>query len=161
MDRRRLLLSLPLAALAGCGFAPVYAPGGAAEGLVGQIRATDPVDRAGFALVTRLEDRLGRPGQAPYELRYEITTSTSAIGVTPEGATLRYRLSGAVEYQLLDRASGTALTAGRVESFTAWSATGSVVAGLTAEEAAAERLMQILADMIATRLLASAAEWRA
>lgn len=160
MHRRHLLLTLPLAALAGCGFAPVYGPGGAAEGLSGQIRAEDPSDPAGFALVARLEDRLGRPGAALYDLRYDITTETAAIGVTPEGATLRYRLAGAVEYQLLDRASGAALTSGRVESFTAWSATGSVVAGLTAEEAAAERLMQILADMIVARLLASASEWR-
>lgn len=161
MDRRRLLLTLPLAALAGCGFAPVYAPGGGAEGLTGQIRAADPTDPASFALVARLEDRLGRPGAVAYDLRYQITTETAAIGVTPEGATLRYRLSGAVDYTLINRASGAALTSGRVESFTAWSATGSVVAGLTAEEAAAERLMQILADMIVARLLAGASGWRA
>jgi LPS-assembly lipoprotein len=41
-----------------------------------------------------------------------------------------------------------------VRNFTSWSATGSTVAGIAAEEAAAARLMQILADDIITRLIA-------
>jgi LPS-assembly lipoprotein len=41
-----------------------------------------------------------------------------------------------------------------VKSFTAYSATGSTVAGLAAEEDAATRLMRILADQIVARLVA-------
>jgi LPS-assembly lipoprotein len=44
---------------------------------------------------------------------------------------------------------------GREESFASYSATGSTVAGLAAEEDAATRLMRILGDRIVTRLLAA------
>jgi LPS-assembly lipoprotein len=44
-----------------------------------------------------------------------------------------------------------------VQSFTAYSATGSTVAGLAAEEDAATRLMRILADQIVARLIAASA----
>jgi LPS-assembly lipoprotein len=42
-----------------------------------------------------------------------------------------------------------------VKSFTAYSATGSTVAGLAAEEDAAYRLMRILADQIVAQLIAT------
>ena len=58
-----------------------------------------------------------------------------------------------------DRTTATRVTGGRVESFTSWSATGSTVAGLTAEEDARLRLMRILADQIVARLLATSGDW--
>ena len=48
-----------------------------------------------------------------------------------------------------------------MQSFTSYSATGSTVAGLAAEEDAALRLMHILADQIVTRLLATSGQWSA
>jgi LPS-assembly lipoprotein len=55
---------------------------------------------------------------------------------------------------------GNRLTEGVAQSFTAWSATGTTVAGLSAEEDAAYRLMRILADQIVTRLVASVGSLR-
>ena len=48
------------------------------------------------------------------------------------------------------------LLAGKVSSFTSWSASGSVVATSSAEDDAHRRLMRMLADQIVTRLLAQA-----
>ena len=44
-----------------CGFTPVYGPGGSAENLRGRIAVAAPADEEGFALVRRLEERLGQP----------------------------------------------------------------------------------------------------
>ena len=151
---RRIFLGFAL--LAGCGFTPAYGPGGAATALTGQVRAATPTDKNGFDLVGRLEDRLGRPQVARFDLNYAIDTTAIAVGVTPDGTITRYNLTGAVEWSLTD-AAGTRLTGGTVDSFTSWSATGSTVAGLTAEQDANSRLMVILADQIVARLLAVSA----
>jgi LPS-assembly lipoprotein len=47
--------------------------------------------------------------------------------------------------------------AGREETFTAYSATGSTIAALAAEQDASTRLMRILADRMMTRLIAASA----
>ena len=151
---RRTFLGLIL--LAGCGFTPAYGPQGGAAALQGTIRAASPADKNAFDLVQRLEERLGRPTSPRYDLTYTITTKAIGVGVTPDGAITRYNLTGAVVWALNDPA-GSKVAGGTVDSFTSWSATGSTVAGLTAEQDAGLRLMRILADQIVARLLAAAA----
>ncbi len=154
---RRTLLALMAATLAGCGFAPAYGPDGAALAYQGTVRAADPADKNAFDLVERLEERLGRPMVQTYELAYTITTKPIGVGITPEGAITRYNLTGTVVWSLTERATGARVAGGTVNSFTSYSATGSTVAGLAAEEDAARRLMRILADQIVLRLIATAA----
>ncbi|MCB6177779.1 LPS assembly lipoprotein LptE [Rhodobacter sp. Har01] len=152
---RRVVLLLPLA-LAACGFSPAYAPGGAATVLQGRVRAADPTDKSGFDFVERIEERLGRPEDIRYALAYTIQTETVGVGKTTDNQITRFNLKGVVDYTLSDEA-GQRVTGGRVQSFTAYAATGSTVAGLAAEEDAATRLMRILADQIVTRLIADMA----
>jgi LPS-assembly lipoprotein len=142
------LLTLPA-----CTFTPAYAPGGPAQSLQGSIRVDDPSDKNGFDLVERLEERLGRPNTPRYRLAYSITTNPIGVGITPDAATTRYNLTGSIDWSLSDMA-GTRVAGGKVQNFTSYSATGSTVAGLAAEEDAALRLMRILADQIVTRLIA-------
>lgn len=153
---RRFLLIAPLV-LAACGFTPAYAPGGAATALLGTVYVQDPGDRNGFDLVERLEERLGRPEAPRYDLAYTITTETLGVGFTADNQITRYNLKGVIDYTLTDRASGARVTGGRVQNFTGYSATGSTVAGLAAEEDAGLRLMRILADQIVVRLVAALA----
>jgi LPS-assembly lipoprotein len=151
-DRRTVLL-LPL--LAGCGFSPAYGPQGVAENLQGAVRVATPADKNAFDLVERLEERLGRPAAVRYELAYAVATKAVGVGLTPEATITRYNLTGSVDWALAERSSGARVAGGREETFTSYSATGSTVAGLAAEEDAATRLMRILADRIVTRLLAA------
>lgn len=153
---RRTLLLLPLA-LAACGFTPAYAPDGAATRLLGTIWVQDPTDKNGFDLVERLEERLGRPEEIRYDLTYTITTEAVGVGITTENEITRYNLKGVVDYTLTERSTQARVAGGRVQTFTAYSATGSTVAGLAAEEDAAFRLMRILADQIVARLIAVSA----
>ena len=144
-------------ALAACGFTPAYAPGGAATGLLGTIWVQDPTDRNGFDLVERLEERLGRPETIRYDLTFTIVTEAVGVGITTDNRITRFNLKGVIDYTLTDRASGVRVAGGRVQGFTAYSATGSTVAGLAAEEDAATRLMRLLADQIVARLIAASA----
>tara|TARA_R110002110_G_scaffold103598_23_gene261935 strand:+ start:6985 stop:7551 length:567 start_codon:yes stop_codon:yes gene_type:complete len=157
---RRLLFGLfATAALAGCGFAPAYAPGGAGVVLHNSILAKEPSDKAAFDLVERLEERLG-PATAPrFSLDYTITTNQVGVAITSYNAVTRYNLNGTVDWALADLATGARLTGGRVDNFTSYSATGSTVASLAAEEDASLRLMRILADQIVARLLATSGQW--
>lgn len=153
-DRRSVLL-IPLA-LAACGFAPAYGPGGAAQGLQGSIRVAEPTDKAGFDLVERLEERLGLPQAVRFDLTHSIRIQSARVGITPDNTIQRFHVTGTVDWSLTERATGDRVAGGRVENFAAYSATGSTVAGLAAEEDAARRLMRMLADQIVTRLIATA-----
>jgi LPS-assembly lipoprotein len=153
---RRWVLLAPLA-LAACGFTPAYAPGGPATALFGTVWVQDPTDKNGFDLVERLEERLGRPEAIRYDLSFTILTEVVGVGITTENEISRYNLKGAVDYTLTERSTGARVAGGRVQNFTAYSATGSTVAVLAAEEDAATRLMRILADQIVARLVAVSA----
>ena len=158
-DRRTFLVLMAALPMAACGFAPAYGPGGTASGLQGSIRVDDPSDKNGFDLVERLEERLGRPEATRYALSYTIATKPIGVGITPENAITRFNLTGSIDWGLTDTATGARLTGGRVTSFTSYSATGSTVAGLAAEQDAAMRLMRLLADQIVTRLIATSGQW--
>jgi len=155
---RRSFLLTPLA-LAACGFTPAYGPNGPARTLQSSIRVADPSDKNGFDLVERLEERLGRPKAERFDLTYSIKTTAVGVGITPDNAITRYNLNGTIDWALTNRATGTRVTGGEVKSFTSYSATGSTVAGLAAQEDAARRLMRILADQITARLLATSGTW--
>lgn len=156
-DRRNFLFLLGAGALAGCGFAPAYGPTGGAAGLLGRVRTDAPKTRDEFTLVRRLAERLGPVETPRYRLAYGVGTGVLGQAITPDGATTRYSLTGEASYTLHDAGTDAVLLTGRVNSFTSWSATGSIVATDAAEEDAHRRLMRLLADQIVTRLLAQAA----
>lgn len=159
-DRRSFLLG-GVAALAGCGFAPAYGPGGAASNLQGRFLIDAPTDKRGFDLVERLEERLGRPTDAAYALSYTIATDEVDIGVSPTNAITRFNLTGSIAYTVRNLANDKALASGRVRNFTAYSTTGTTVATRAAEIDARRRLMRILADQLVTELLATPGAWTA
>jgi LPS-assembly lipoprotein len=155
---RRTLLLLPLA-LAACGFAPAYGPNGPAQGLQGRIRAADPSTKNGFDFVTAIEARFGRPNDPRYGLAYTITTEEVGVGYATDTTITRYNLKGRVDWTLTELDSATRIAGGTEANFTSWSVTSATVAGLSAEEDAAERLMVILADQIAAQILAASARF--
>lgn len=152
---RRSLLALPLA-LAACGFTPVYGPEGAGTKLRGQVLVQEPTSQAGYLITRHLETRLGRSGSAArYGLDLVISLDEDDLAISESGDITRFNLIGIVEFALRDTSTGTIITSGQVENFTAYSATGSTVATLAAERDAVERLMVILGDQITTRLFAT------
>lgn len=139
-------------ALTGCGFTPVYGPRGAGTALRGRVAIDAPNDRESYALVEKLSRGFGSTTSADYRLSYEIVTARKAVGLTRAQEIRRYHITGKVTYSLNDVATNRVLASGEVESFTAYSATGSTVSTLTAPRDAYERLMTILADQIVTQI---------
>ena len=151
-SRRRALALLALTPLAACGFTPVYAPDGVASDLRGRVNVDPPADEEGFALVRRLEDRLGAPEVADLQLGADIKLDEEAVGFLPDGTISRYHVLGEVRWTLSD-INGPRLS-GAERTFTAYSATSTTVATIVAQRDARERLMTILADRIVADILA-------
>lgn len=148
----RRLFCLSFTALAGCGFTPVYGPGGSAENLRGRISVAAPADEEGAALVRRLEDRLGTATKDDLTLTADIRLKEAAVGFLPDGELSRFNVDGQVDWQLRDL-SGRSVAAGQERSFTSYSATSTTVATTFAQRDARRRLMVILADRIVADLI--------
>ncbi|WP_373355534.1 LPS assembly lipoprotein LptE [Pseudoroseicyclus sp. CXY001] len=153
-SRRGLLLALPAAALAGCGFTPAYAPSGPGAALFGATRYDVPATPEGFWLRARLQERLGS-GAGPYGLAVTLTLTPRDAALSPSGQVVRRALRGAATWALTGPEGE--LATGEVSTFTAWSSSGSTVAVQTAEEDARERLARALADLVVTEALAALA----
>lgn len=154
-DRRsvlQLLAGVPL--LAACGFTPAYGPQGIATKLRGRVEYEEPKSGPAFNLVKQFTVHFGRPEAATHRLNYSISTSTQSGGFSSGNAITRYLLNGSVTWSLEDLASQERVAGGTVSSFTSWSAAGSTISGLSAQEDAEDRLMIILADQIADQILA-------
>lgn len=151
-SRRHILGALaPLALLPGCGFVPVYGPGGDASAFRDAVRVSAPNTREGFALQGAIEDRLG-PAQAPrFDLTVTLDLTESGVAVTQDQNITRFQITGSASFTLSE--GGQVLTQGEVETFTSYSTTSTPVATLTAEQDAKERLAVALADLIVARIL--------
>lgn len=154
LPSRRLVLLAPLA-LAGCGFAPVYGPGGNGQILQDRVRVDPPDSQDSYLLVRELEERLGRGNDAAYALSFGINTSEARLAIDREGDTGRFNRVGVVDYSLRDLQTGQVVTSGTVENFVGYSATGTTVETLAGEQDAQKRLMIVMADQIVTRLYAA------
>ncbi|SMY08333.1 LPS assembly lipoprotein LptE [Flavimaricola marinus] len=154
---RRAAVLCGLLALAGCGFVPAYGTDGTASTLRDQVSVSGPDTVAGYRMRTRLQDRLGLPGgTARFGLSTTLQIDQEGAAISSDGATTRFSLAGTAGYQLRDQTTGEMISSGTVDSFTAYSTTGSTIAAEAAREDAIDRLAVILADLIVTRLIASA-----
>lgn len=158
---RRVVLLGGLATLAACDLAPVYGPAGAGPLLQNRIRPDDPTTEAAHAFVARLEERLGRAPDPAYRLAYTLSTRTETAAASPTRSASRIRLIGTATLSVHDAATGAELASDRVEAFTAYSTTDTPLATRAAAEDAERRLMAMLADQAAMRLLATATRWAA
>ncbi len=150
MTRRAALLASLL--LAACGFAPAYAPGAAGERLRGRVAVEAPDTPDGFRLRAALEERLGTPGSGAAVLTVALDVARVASGLLPDGGSARDRFQGRATWRLVGP-SGAALAEGVAEGFSGFTTAGPAVSVRAAEADARERLVVLLADRIAARLL--------
>lgn len=155
---KRLVIILAAAALtAGCGLRPVY--GGGASGRTATILtsvAVQPIDggRVGWLLRAALADRLGEPGQGDrrYRLEVEVDDDLTSFGIRGDTAVTRERRTIRARYRLVDNATGQVVLDATAGSDAGIDVVSSDVATLAAEQTAAERLAQVVADQIVARL---------
>ena len=152
-NRRRFGVILAAAALAGCGFTPVYGPDGTGAALLGQLSLDPPQDRNDYLLQRRIEERLGQATAGAWRLSTQIKTDNIGLGFTTDGDITRYNINGSTDYTLRRTGSSKIFRQGKIQHFTSYSATGTTVATLAAKRDAEVRLMTILADQIIDQLL--------
>ena len=162
-DRRGLLVLALAGGLAACGFTPLYAPGGPAASMAGQV-VVEPLDgTAGFALYERLTGRLGPPTAATHRLVVDLTLDQSGVALTQENFTTRFDVVGTAAFRLVPLNGGPPVVIDEVRSITGYSApiseTSAAFASRAAEIDAERRLAQTLAEQIVQRLALSAPEW--
>ncbi len=159
--KRRIVSIASLALFVGasaCGFTPVHAPGGTGALLHDQvlIQAPEEVpsnsDAAAYFLVRALEDDLGRGSSGTYALDLRVNQAVEGQAITADNEITRYSVQGTANYTLRRQSDGAVMASGTVNNFTGYSATGSTIDTLASERDAEERLMEILADQIVTRL---------
>lgn len=156
-DRRGFLFTLScFAALGACGYTPALTSASPSAALYNNVQIASPGNAQSFALVSRLEDRLGRGAPGRWVLNYSISVSSERTGIATDESTTRNNLLGAVQFSLTDRQSEQIALTGTVSSFTGYDATASTLATESARRDATERVMVLLADQIVTRLIALA-----
>ncbi|GLR46777.1 LPS assembly lipoprotein LptE [Sphingomonas astaxanthinifaciens] len=154
---RRLLLAAGLmVALSGCGLRPVY--GGGASGptatFLDQV-SVQPIagGRTGWLLRAALADRLGEPkGDERYRLDVEVDDDVTGFGIRGDTAVTRERRTIRARYRLIDNATGQIVLDATAGSDAGIDVVSSDVATVAAEQTAAERLAQVVADQIVGRL---------
>ena len=162
-DRRAVLAGLAAAALAGCGFTPLYGEGAPATKMAGRVEVSIIEGEPGFTMRERLTERLGPATAAAYRLDVTLKLTRNGVALTQQNVTTRFDVIGTAEYTLVPLAGGTPVASGSVRTITGYSApeseTASAFASRAAERDAERRLAVVLADRILQRLALGADGW--
>ncbi len=152
----RLLPLALFALLPACALQPLYATGESGA-VVQTLRAVEvaPIDgKAGWLMRNALNDRLGRGrGEtAAYRLEVELDDQITGFGVRRDDAITRERRTLRARYRLVEAAQGTVVLDATAGSDAGIDVVSSEFATVAAENTALERLSQIVADQIVTRV---------
>jgi LPS-assembly lipoprotein len=153
---RPLLILLAGLSLTACGLRPLYA--GGADGLVAttlQSVAVAPIPgRVGWLMFNNLQERLhGAGDQAPrYRLEIELDDTITQFGIRGDRAATRERRTLRARYRLVDLSSGLVVLDATAGSDAGIDVVSSEYATIAAEQSAAERLAEVVADQIVGRL---------
>ncbi len=157
MMRRLAPLALGAAlALGGCGLHPLYAGGG--HGAIANELATIEVGpisgQSGWLLRNALVDKLAEAGKASprYRLEVEIDDQITGFGVRTDNSVTRERRTLRARYRLVEEDKGTVVLDATAGSDAGIDVVTSEYAVIAAEQSALERLTDVVAEQILTRL---------
>lgn len=153
-------VALPLLALSGCGFQPLYGSGSGAgsetvAGDLATVRVEPLRDRVGQQMHNLLRDRLNPKGQptAPnYVLQVQLIETTEKLGVRRDETATRANLKMEAEFFLRPLDAKSTLLTGRSSSTTSYDILSNPFATTVSEGDARERALTQVADDIRTRL---------
>ena len=150
--------SLPLLAFAltSCGLHPLYT--GGASGSVGEtlrLVQVGPIDgKTGWLVRNKLTDRLsaGGNGTPRYRLDVKLDDDITGFGIRGDRAVTRERRTLRARYKLVNLATGGVVLDATAGSDAGIDVVSSEYATVAAEQTAAERLAEVVADQIVARL---------
>lgn len=157
MSRRGAIVAVALAALAGCGFEPLYGEREAAasvESLLEQVSVAPIADRTGQLLRIELTNRITptTPPPAQYNLRVTLTEGKENLAVRRDATATRANLTITASYTLRPSGTNEVLTSGSIRSVNSYDILTSDFATLAAEADARRRATRDIADAIVDRL---------
>ena len=146
-----------LAALAACGFSPLY--GGSDKNYINQelvhINIDSIKDRKGQIIHNFLLDRLnpsGRRADSRYTLSIAVSRTIDEMGLKLTEEATRAKLTLIASYFLTRDADGKVLAEGSVRSVNSYNISASEFARIASERDATERAAREVSDEIKTRL---------
>ena len=157
-SRRRALglALLPAAALAGCGFQPMYGgPGRATLAEMGTIRVDQPRDRLSQLVRNEIVKRIsprGEPSVVHYRLSYSTRLTEFQLAVQDDDSITRFNLRLTVEVWLLEIASGKVIYRDKTRAVGGYNAVNSEFATLAARDDTTDRVARATAEEIVTLL---------
>jgi LPS-assembly lipoprotein len=141
--------------LAGCGLKPMYAGGSSgvvASGL-SSIQVAPIPERAGWLVRNALVDRLGgQAGEPSYRLEVELDDDLTAFGIRGDSAVTRERRTLRARYRLVELSTGLVVLDATAGSDAGIDVVSSEYATVAAEQTAQERLAQVIADQMVSRV---------
>ena len=151
---RSVALAL-LLALSACGLKPMYAGGssGAVATSLSAIQVAPIPERAGWLVRNALVDRLGGETANPsYRLEVELDDDLTAFGIRGDAAVTRERRTLRARYRLVDIGTGEVVLDATAGSDAGIDVVSSEYATVAAEQTAQERLAQVVADQMVSRV---------
>ena len=150
--------------LSGCQLQPLYS-GGSAGPVASTLSSVTiaPIEgQVGWLVFNKLRDRLGTSGStARYRLNVELDDNIVGLGIRGDRAVTRERRSLRARYQLVDVSTGAVVLDATAGSDAGIDVVSSEYATVAAEQTAAERLSEVVADQIVARLALFASRTRA
>jgi LPS-assembly lipoprotein len=149
------VLALSALSLSGCGLRPLYAGGGsgAVATTLTRIEVAPIEGKSGWLMAGALNSRLSAGGATPlYRLEVRLEDKITGLGVRSDDSVAREQRRLRARYQLIDLANGAVLLDATAGSDAGIDVVGSEYATIAAENTALERLADIVADQIVSRV---------
>jgi LPS-assembly lipoprotein len=142
--------------LAGCQLQPLYAggAGGKVATALTSVSVTPIEGRVGWLVYNELKERLSTDASstARYRLDVELDDDIVGLGIRGDRAVTRERRSLRARYRLTDLSNGQVVLDATAGSDAGIDVVSSEYATVAAEQTAAERLSEVVADQIVSRL---------
>jgi LPS-assembly lipoprotein len=156
MTRGLALLVLAGFAVTGCQLQPLYAGGstGRVATTLSSVTVAPIEGQVGWLVFNKLKDRLAASGagETRYRLNVELDDDIVGLGIRGDRAVTRERRSLRARYQLVDTSTGAVVLDATAGSDAGIDVVSSEYATVAAEQTAAERLSEAVADQIVARL---------
>jgi LPS-assembly lipoprotein len=142
--------------VSGCQLRPLYAggSGGQVPTTLSSVTVAPIEGQVGWLVFNKLKERLAATGsaEAKYRLEIELDDDIVGLGIRGDRAVTRERRSLRARYQLVDMSNGSVVLDATAGSDAGIDVVSSEYATVAAEQTAAERLSEAVADQIVARL---------
>lgn len=156
MKRALAVAALAALSLTGCQLQPLYAGGstGTVANTLSSVSVSPIEGQVGWLVYNKLKDRLSASGtsETRYRLNVELDDDIVGLGIRGDRAVTRERRSLRARYQLVDVSTGAVVLDATAGSDAGIDVVSSEYATIAAEQTAAERLSEAVADQIEARL---------